>query len=929
MLIRSFGVAITIATLWWPSSSFGLGLGEINVESTLASPLKATIHLRGMDKIDLSPDQFFIRLDGTSKLNIQYRLERTGTNTATIILYTRKAVTEPLFHFRIEVEWDEGIIARSYDVLIDPASYKLNSPAEEATTSVPDEISESVSEPIDIDLPIISSVAETAITTSENHTGELVSSTTESRREYGPTENGNSIWRVANKVATESKELSVYQWMYGIWKANPRAFTRSNMHRLKTNEFISVPFEWEVGEISRAEAYQTYAEHLALLQLATQARETLPGDDPVPVAVIEPALEVLNEKLVFEELVSAIEEPAVTTAVLEPSNTPAAEVLNGGEVVLVLPETLDNGVQSGIIAAQAGTVIEVPATQDNPDNELQAPSSRTVKSRSDYIEQLPVIGASGPLAILGRALQQTDAFISSRPSWWVMAFSVWVTLVLMMLSREFRSRPGLIRDLKQKVRALVPAVSTTRESIQISAGIDNSLDNLATENKSDEPAEPGKINSDIDEIMAEADVFMANGNIDKIDQDYITNPDIVLPAMITKPDLPKESERLHTGEEDGNQGLVESDLGDAIENDEPGTKKALTLDQVELMNNKVETIDTLDYFGLDDDDLDEVDVYLAYGLYDNAEDLLNKSLESSPNRADYRAKLLDTYFATKNAGEFVKQAEALKGMGDAANRHWDRVQVMGYELVPDNELFSGAKDSTLSASDLGIAKPEAADFDLGSGADEGTTFGEDDFLLGEETDNSDESSDFVDTQTFVETVPRDDDAVAATQVIKKPTETPEVSEINFSDLEFALNDDEVAAEGEGEATVQPDNSEEETMKIIRAEEIDFEQLDPAILGDEGEDLLAETQVVNLEDGVDPEPFDGRILHFPGSQSEDEKFSEFESDIKMTLQAIRDQIQQMNERLFSQERSSSNLKKTISEIKELGNFQSQEEPKKSN
>ena len=239
MLIRPFGVAITIATLWWPSSSFGLGLGEINVESTLASPLKATIPLRGMDKIDLSPDQYFIRLDGTSKLKIQFRLERTDTNTATIILYTREAVTEPLFHFRIEVEWDEGIIARSYDVLVDPASYKLNSPAEETTTSVPDEISESVSEPIDTNLPITPSVAETAITPSENHTGELDSSTTESRREYGPTENGNSIWRVANKVATESKELSVYQWMYGIWKANPQAFTRSNMHRLKIDEFIS------------------------------------------------------------------------------------------------------------------------------------------------------------------------------------------------------------------------------------------------------------------------------------------------------------------------------------------------------------------------------------------------------------------------------------------------------------------------------------------------------------------------------------------------------------------------------------------------------------------------------------------------------------------------------------------------------------------
>ena len=53
-----------------------------------------------------------------------------------------------------------------------------------------------------------------------------------------------------------------------------------------------------------------------------------------------------------------------------------------------------------------------------------------------------------------------------------------------------------------------------------------------------------------------------------------------------------------------------------------------------------------------DDVLNEVDVYLAYGLYDNAEDLLNSSLVENPDRADYRSKLLDTYFATKKSDAF-------------------------------------------------------------------------------------------------------------------------------------------------------------------------------------------------------------------------------------------------------------------------------------
>jgi pilus assembly protein FimV len=67
-----------------------------------------------------------------------------------------------------------------------------------------------------------------------------------------------------------------------------------------------------------------------------------------------------------------------------------------------------------------------------------------------------------------------------------------------------------------------------------------------------------------------------------------------------------------------------------------------------------------------DDVLNEVDVYLAYGLYDNAEELLNSNLAENPERADYRSKLLDTYFATKNTDSFVKEAEKLKSMGDVA-----------------------------------------------------------------------------------------------------------------------------------------------------------------------------------------------------------------------------------------------------------------------
>ena len=173
-----------------------------------------------------------------------------------------------------------------------------------------------------------------------------------------------------------------------------------------------------------------------------------------------------------------------------------------------------------------------------------------------------------------------------------------------------------------------------------------------------------------------------------------------------------------------------------------------------------------------DDVLNEVDVYLAYGLYDNAEELLNTSLGENPERADYRSKLLDTYFATKNTDAFVKEAENLRSMGDAAKSYWDRVQVMGYELAPDNPLFSDAKDSGLSAADLEISKPQEADFDLGS-ADDTTNFSTTDFNLGDE----DTGGDFSDSGSAGEA-----GQIAATQVLEQVGELPELGDEDDTNL---------------------------------------------------------------------------------------------------------------------------------------------------
>jgi len=200
-------------------------------------------------------------------------------------------------------------------------------------------------------------------------------------------------------------------------------------------------------------------------------------------------------------------------------------------------------------------------------------------------------------------------------------------------------------------------------------------------------------------------------------------------------------------------------------------------------------------------------------LYDNAEDLLNESLKENPDRADYRAKLLDTYFATKNKDAFIKEAEALKSLGGAADRFWDRVQIMGFELTPDNTLFSGAKDSDVSAQELEYAKPESADFDIGA-EDEATDFSNTDFDLGSE-----------DSESF---------NLLSTQVVDKVADEDfsETQSMDGLDIDFPDLGDDLAESDDDELSVNDVNLEDN----VENDSIADAELDISDEIDESEDL---------------------------------------------------------------------------------------------
>ncbi len=115
-----------------------------------------------------------------------------------------------------------------------------------------------------------------------------------------------------------------------------------------------------------------------------------------------------------------------------------------------------------------------------------------------------------------------------------------------------------------------------------------------------------------------------------------------------------------------------------------------------------------------DDVLSEADVYIAYGLYQQAEDLLKEAIGKTPARADYRFKLLEAYFGTKDKAAFDSLAKELHDSGDSGGELWNRAVAMGKEISPENPLYSGVDTDGIQTTDFAPSKPQATDIDLGA-----------------------------------------------------------------------------------------------------------------------------------------------------------------------------------------------------------------------
>ncbi|MEP6546011.1 MAG: FimV/HubP family polar landmark protein [Gammaproteobacteria bacterium] len=101
------------------------------------------------------------------------------------------------------------------------------------------------------------------------------------------------------------------------------------------------------------------------------------------------------------------------------------------------------------------------------------------------------------------------------------------------------------------------------------------------------------------------------------------------------------------------------------------------------------------------DPLAEADFHMAYGLYDQAADLVRIALEREPDRRDLRLKLLEIYFVWGNKEAFLQTAKSLEATRDRAPAgEWDKIVIMGKQICPGEPLFAAVAGSGRGAGAL-------------------------------------------------------------------------------------------------------------------------------------------------------------------------------------------------------------------------------------
>lgn len=684
-----------------------LGVGDIALDSALNEPFRAEIPFESYGEgdfdglsVSLASKDTFERygLDLPAYLkDFDFAVADNATGEPVIRVTSRQAVSEPFVTMLLDIKWASGRLLREYTVLLDPPLFEAAAAAEPVAPAVAapatSQAAGQVSRPAapapvapvasPAPAPQTRSAAVPVVESAAQPAAPALEGTYSVQRR-------DTLWGIAERVRGNNSELTVNQVMLALYNANPDAFL-GNINKLKAGAILRVPEGGDIAEVSpRAATAEVLAQNAALasgtapepgrLELVTPGTA---GDSASGTAELDggaagsaAAAEQAELSSRIGELQSELQESqrlvqlrdaelaALQARVAELENVVEADTLPAdGDVALDdAPLTLDEPLVED--AAAAGDADPVFADEVAPvDEALTEPT----------VDEPAAVGDDpAPAPVAQREAPPEDSFIGDLlTNMWVWVSAAVVLLLALFIARRRKGDeedfaasdtftgadlgPEPVADAEhQETLRDLEAVPSHADSIVVEEGGD-----AATMSDFAEVADPANQTSQLDDVM---------------EFDFTDDSP---PPVATGQDAAE----------------VETPLEKTISTGAP-----LNLDQA--------------------DPIAEAEFHMAYGLYDQAADLLERALKADPDNRAYRVKLVEVFFVWENRDGFMKHAKLLhESIADDSDSDWNKVVILGKQLCPDEGLFSGA-----------TAAPAADSMDLEFTADSGEA--DLDFTLG-------------------------------------------------------------------------------------------------------------------------------------------------------------------------------------------------------
>jgi pilus assembly protein FimV len=769
---------------------WALGLGEVRLDSALNEPLRAEIELLSptpeeLDGLEvaLASSETFERYGIERPFNLQdlqFQVVRSGRSDGNYILVrSTTAMTEPFLTFLVEATWPSGRLLREYTVLLDPPTFTPPASAE----SRPEVTAPVQSTPADsgqIDRPEPPpAVAEPAQPPAAAAPGVVPEPAAEAapearpepqpvaeERSYGgdagdeyTVARGDTLWGIASRIRPDSS-LTMNQTMLAIFEANPGAFG-GNINILRAGATLRIPDADAIFRIDRAQAFAE----------ARRQNEEWRGQEaspPSPVGEPEPEPETRPSLT----LVPPDEEPAAIDAGTE--GDAAAE-----------PLTREQEIEERIAEIEAADVPEQQSLIEIRDNELANLRRELAEIRGEVYEPVADEAADDPF-VEDELLADDEADGELFPEF----------------DEETTGEAAVAgSEATQEAAEPAPASSTTlRRNESGPSFVDSAmgwLSNIWV-----------LLGIALLVVIAVLAWFLRRGGDEEPD---------TWGTRIGPGDAPEESmsgtESLRAPDRhDESIVVVEQDGQRAHAAEEEDTVEAESLadpDPTGRFGSLEDTFSSETAVNLDESDpIAEADFHMAYGLYDQAADLVNGALQAEPERQDLLTKLCEIYFVWGNRDSFVDSAERLQKAAGGNPDDWDKIVIMGQQIAADHELFAGAGVAgATKAVDLSFEDDAtgtgALDMDFGTDAESGDEV----IDLGSDAGDADDGVDFLFDEDVASIGDADADPTSTQTVVEsgetdKTVETRYVddnagqrgdatAEIDLDDLDLGLGDDDL------------------------------------------------------------------------------------------------------------------------------------------